>query len=81
MTIDPKSNGTIQATPQQTHAKAAEHFDAASMAHKEAAKHSASGDNKQAGYHAAVAQGHALQANEHSEAALKNTANSASTVK
>jgi len=81
MTIDPKSNNTMQATPQQTHAKAAEHCDAASMAHKEAAKHCATGDTKQAGYHAAVAQGHALQANEHSEAALKNTANSASSMK
>ena len=81
MTIDPKSNSTTQATPQQTHAKAAEHCDAASMAHKEAAKHCATGDAKQAGYHAAVAQGHALQANEHSETALKNTANSAPVMK
>ncbi len=81
MTIDPKSNSTTQATPQQTHAKAAEHCDAASMAHKEAAKHCATGDTKQAGYHAAVAQGHALQANEHSETALKNTANSAPVMK
>ena len=81
MTIDPKSNSATPANQQQTHAKAAEHCDAASMAHKEAAKHAESGDAKQAGFHAAVAQGHTLQANEHSEAALKNTANSAPAVK
>ncbi|MBU3538945.1 hypothetical protein [Polynucleobacter sp. UK-Gri1-W3] len=49
------------------------------MAHKEAAKHCASGDTKQAGYHAAVAQGHTVQANEYSEIACKNTANAANT--
>jgi hypothetical protein len=81
MTIDPKTNSAMPATPHQTHTKAAEHCDAASVAHKEAAKHSASGDAKQAGFHAAVAQGHILQANEHSEAALKHTANSASATK
>ena len=81
MTFDSKSNSTMPATPQQTHVKAAEHCDAASMAHKEAAKYCDSGDIKQAGFHAAVAQGHTLQANEHSEAALKKTANSAPAMK
>ena len=81
MTIDPKSNSAMTITPHQTHTKAPEHCDAASVAHKEAAKHSASGDAKQAGIHAAVAQGHTLQAHQHSEAALKNSMNSASAAK
>lgn len=81
MTIDPKSSNASQVTPQETHAKAAEHCDAASSAHKEAAKHHESGDIKQAGYHAAVAQGHTLHANEHSEMAIKKTATAAPAVK
>jgi hypothetical protein len=36
---------------------------------------------KQAGYHAAVAQGHTLHANEHSEMAIKKTASTAPAVK
>lgn len=74
MTIDPKSNGATQLTAQEIHKKAAEHCDAASMAHKEAAKHAESGDIKHAGYHAAIAQGHTIQANEHSANACKNAA-------
>lgn len=76
MTLDPKVNVTNPTSPHQNHVKAAEHCDAASAAHKQAAKHAESGDVKQAGYHAAVAQGHTLQANEHSEIACKKTANS-----
>ena len=48
---------------------------------EEAAKHSASGDTKQAQLHATEAPNHVLQANKHSEAALKNSANSAAAVK
>jgi hypothetical protein len=81
MTIDPKSSNSSHASPQETHTKAAQHCDAASSAHKEAAKHCASGDLKQAGYHAAVAQGHTVQAHEHSEMSCKNTANTAPTMK
>lgn len=81
MTIDPKSSNASQTTPQATHAKAAEHCDAASLAYKEAAKHHESGDVKQAGYHAAVAQGHTLHANEHSEMAIKKTASTAPAAK
>lgn len=86
MTFDPKSNAVSPvvantATQQQNHAKAAEHHDAASVAHKEAAKQATSGDAKSAGYHAAVAQGHTLQANEHSENAIKKTANATPAVK
>jgi hypothetical protein len=81
MSIDPKLDSANQATAQQNHVKAAEHCDAASKAHKEAAKSSSSGDVKQAGYHAAVAQGHTIQAHEHSESAIKKTANSAPVMK
>jgi hypothetical protein len=81
MSIDPKSSTASQATPQEIHTKAAEHCDAASSAHKEAAKHCASGDVKQAGYHAAVAQGHTVQAHEHSQSACKNAANTAPAMK
>jgi hypothetical protein len=81
MTLDQKSNNIGTATAQQNHAKAAEHFDAASKAHKEAAKHSEAGDQKQAGYYAAVAQGHTVQANEHNEIACKKIANAAPAMK
>lgn len=75
MSIDPKSNATDTTPVHQNHTKAAEHCDAASMAHKEAAKHAQAGDAKHAGYHAAVAHGHTIQANEHSEIACQKTAN------
>lgn len=81
MSIDPKSNTVDTTTAHQNHVKAAEHCDAASIAHKEAAKHAESGDAKHAGFHAAVAQGHTIQANEHSEMACKKTANSAMAAK
>lgn len=78
MTIDPKTGTT---TAHQNHIKAAQHCDAASMAHKEAAKHNEAGDAKHAGYHAAVAHGHTVQAAEHSESACIKTANAAPAVK
>lgn len=81
MSNDSKSSNSDRATPQETHTKAAQHCEAASSAHKEAAKHCASGDMKQAGYHAAVAQGHTSQAYEHSEQACKNAANTSSAKK
>lgn len=81
MTLDPKANITSAETVHQNHIKAAEHCDAASVAHKEAAKHSEAGDAKHAGYHAAVAHGHTVQANEHSEIACKKTANAAPAIK
>lgn len=81
MTIDTKTAHPDTTTAHQNHVKAAEHCDAASAAHKEAAKHAESGDAKHAGYHAAVAQGHTIQANEHSEMACKKTANAAPAVK
>ena len=77
MTVDQKSTTTGTATAQQNHLKAAECCNSAAVAHTEAAKHSASGDTKSAGYHAAVAQGHTLNAAEHSEAACKKVATAA----
>ncbi len=77
MTVDQKSTATGAATAQQNHLKAAECCNSAAVAHTEAAKHSASGDAKSAGYHAAVAQGHTLNAAEHSEAACKKVATAA----
>ncbi|PRY99322.1 hypothetical protein BCM14_0766 [Jezberella montanilacus] len=77
MTVDQKSTTTGTATAQQNHLKAAECCNSAAVAHTEAAKHSASGDVKSAGYHAAVAQGHTLNAAEHSEAACKKVATAA----
>lgn len=81
MTLDPKTNTNNHLTPHQTHLKASEHCDAAAKAHKDAAKHIETGDMKQAGYHAAVAHGHVVHANEHSEMTLKNTASHAPTTK
>ena len=77
MTVDQKSTTTGTATAQQNHLKAAECCNSAAVAHTEAAKHSASGDAKSAGYHAAVAQGHTLNAAEHSEAACTKVATAA----
>ena len=81
MTTDTKTHAADTATAHQNHVKAAEHCDAASTAHKEAAKHVEAGDAKNAGYHAAVAQGHTIHAQEHSEAACKKTAAAAPAVK
>lgn len=81
MTLDPKSNSTIPVTAQQHHMKAAEHCAAATLSHKEAAKHSEAGDAKHAGYHAAVAHGHTTQAKDHSEMACKKAADAAPAVK
>ena len=61
--------------------KAAEHSDAASKSHKEAAKHTEAGNAEKAGYHAAVAHGHTLQANAHSNSAITKTANAAPSMK
>ena len=80
MSLDPKLNSN-QSTPQQSHTKAAEHCDAASTSHKEAAKHYAYGDAKQGGMHAQAAQGHTMKANEHSAIAIKNMAHSNSVKK
>ena len=77
MTVDQKQTPAATATAQQNHLKAAECCNSAAAAHSEAAKHSASGDAKSAGYHAAVAQGHTLHAAEHSDAACKKVATTA----
>jgi hypothetical protein len=74
MTFDPKKHDLQSDSAHGNHLKAAEHCDAASAAHKEAAKHTELGDSKHAGYHAAVAQGHTLQASEHSDMACKKVA-------
>lgn len=81
MTLDQKTNHVDSTTAHQNHVKAAEHCDAASIAHKEAAKHAEAGDAKHAGYHAAVAQGHTIQASEHSDMACKKTANTSPAMK
>jgi hypothetical protein len=81
MALEQKSPTSSSVTPHQMHTKAAEHCDAAAKAHKEAAKHHESGDSKQAGNHAAVAHGHILHANEHSEMAIKNIAHPATPAK
>jgi hypothetical protein len=74
MTLDPKKHDLQSDSAHGNHMKAAEHCDAASTAHKEAAKHTELGDSKHAGYHAAIAQGHTIQAGEHSDMALKKVA-------
>jgi hypothetical protein len=74
MTFDPKKHDLQSDSAHGNHMKAAEHCDAASVAHKEAAKHIESGDSKHAGYHAAIAQGHTIQATEHSDTACKKVA-------
>ena len=55
MALEQKSPASSSTTSHQMHTKAAEHCDAASKAHKEAAKQHESGDTKQAGNHAALA--------------------------
>ena len=77
MATDLKSSSTHTPAVQQSHLKAAAHNDAASAAHKEAAKHVDAGDHKQAGFHAAVAHGHTIQAHEHGKTALSTIANTA----
>ena len=52
----------------------AEHCDAASKAHKEAAKQHESDDAKQAGNNAALAHAHTLHTNDQSEMVIKNMA-------
>ncbi|WP_108645317.1 hypothetical protein [Polynucleobacter rarus] len=74
MALEQKSPASSSTTSHQMHTKAAEHCDAASKAHKEAAKQHESGDAKQAGNHAAVAHAHTLQANDQSEMVIKNMA-------
>ena len=74
MSLDPKISNPSSNTTQQHHMEAAKHCEAAASAHKEAIKHHTSGDVKQAGFHAAVAHGHAVEAHEHSEVALKKIA-------
>ncbi|MBU3617981.1 MULTISPECIES: hypothetical protein [unclassified Polynucleobacter] len=81
MTTDTKTHAADTTNAHHNHVKAAEHCDAASLAHKEAAKHVEAGDAKHAGYHAAVAQGHTIQAQEHSDIACKKTAAAAPAVK
>lgn len=73
MSIDPKLNAADTTPAHQNHAKAAEHCDASSIAHKETAKHSQAGD--------AISHGHTLQTNEHSEIACQKTANAVTAVK
>jgi hypothetical protein len=81
MVTDTKSSSSHSPAVHHSHVKAAEHNDAASAAHKEAAKHIDAGDHKQAGFHAAVAHGHTIQAHEHGKTALSTIANSASAKK
>ena len=76
MALEPKTHAETNTT-QATHQKAAEHCVAASVAHKEAAKHLDAGDAKSAGFHAAVAHGHTIQAHVHTETALEHTTNAA----
>ena len=61
-------------TPQEHHAKAAEHLDIAVKSHKEAAKLLGANDHKGAEAQAKIAHEHTAQAKEHmSEAAKKPT--------
>ena len=81
MALEQKSPASSSTTSHQMHTKAAEHCDAASKAHKEAAKQHESGDAKQAGNHAAVAHAHTLHANDHSEMAIKNMTHPVTSIK
>ena len=58
------------------HQDAARHHDLAAKAHIEAARLWESGKHEAAASHALIAHGHALQAVEHGEAAVKQHANS-----
>ncbi len=57
------------------------HSDATYSNHLKAAKYAESGDKKHADYHAAIAQGHTLQANEYSNIACKKVADAVSPAK
>lgn len=73
MTVEPISQGGSNLDAYKHHLKAAQHCAAASIAHTEAAKYAQIGDSKSASLHAAVAQNHITQANEHNEMACHQT--------
>lgn len=54
---------------EEHHSRAAAHFDDAADHHREAEKASIAGDHKSAAYHAVLAAGHSIQANDHSDLA------------
>ena len=74
MALEQKSLASSSTTSYQMHTKDAEHCDAASKAHKEAAKQHESGDAKQASNNAALAHAHTLHTNDQSEMVIKNMA-------
>lgn len=69
MTIEHTSTSTPATDTHQQHLKAAEHCDAASVSHKEAAKHLKSGDMTNAKVHSEVAHEHITKAHEISQLA------------